>query len=125
LPANVGGDAPSFLVAVIPIAVPLPALDRGCGPEDGGRVCQRRRHAPDRKHDRVERVLARQHRAEGQPGRQDDRQILAAVDGEVDVAGQETVFDFLHEETLAADLRQRRVGEPVARCLDHDDPDAG
>ena len=43
------------------------------------------------------------------------------MNGEVDLAGEQRIFDFLHEQALAADLRQRRLGQPVARRLDDDD----
>ena len=52
---------------------------------------------------------------------QNGRHVLAAVDGQIDLAGEQRVLDFLDEQPLAADLRQRRVGEPVARRLDDDD----
>ena len=35
---------------------------------------------------------------------------------------EQRVFDFLHEQALAADFRERRVLQPVARRLDDDDP---
>ena len=56
-----------------------------------------------------------------QPVGQHRRHVLAAVHGEVDVAGQQRVLDFLDEQALAADLRQRRVREPIAGRLDDDD----
>ena len=52
-----------------------------------------------------------------QPVGQNGRQVLAAVHGEVDLAGQQAVFDFLHEEPLAADLRQGGFGEPSPDVL--------
>ena len=56
-----------------------------------------------------------------QAGGQPRRHVLAAVHRQVDGAGQQRVLDFLDEQALAADLRQRRVGEAVARGLDDDD----
>ena len=40
------------------------------------------------------------------------------MDREVDFAAEQRVLDLLDEEPLAAGLRQRRVLEPVAGCLD-------
>ena len=88
-----------------------PDLDRSAG----------RALCAGRENDRVPRILARQHAADLEPVRQDRRHVLAAVDGEVDLAGEQRVFDFLHEQPLAADLRERRLGQPVAGRLDDDD----
>ena len=49
------------------------------------------------------------------------RHVLAAVHGEIDLAAQQRVFDFLDEQPLAADLGQRRILQAIARRLDHDD----
>ena len=43
------------------------------------------------------------------------------MDGEVDITGKQRVLDLLHEQTLAADLGEAGVREPVARRLDDDD----
>ena len=43
------------------------------------------------------------------------------MDGEVDLAAQERVLDFLDEQPLAAGFRQRRVLQPIAAGLDDDD----
>ena len=54
--------------------------------------------------------------------------VLAAVHGEVDLAAQQRVLDFLHEQPLAADFRERRFLQPIARRGDDDDaagPPAG
>ena len=40
---------------------------------------------------------------------------------EVDLAAQQRVLDFLHEQPLAADVGQRRVLQLVARGPDDDD----
>jgi hypothetical protein len=40
------------------------------------------------------------------------------VDGEIDLTVEQGVLDFLDEETLAPDLRQRRVRKLVARGAD-------
>ena len=48
--------------------------------------------------------------------------VLAAVHGEIDVAAQQRVFDFFHEQPLPADFRERRFLQPIARRLDDHDP---
>ena len=45
-------------------------------------------------------------------------QVLQAVDGQVDAAFRQGVFDFLGEHALGADLGQRHVGDLVAGSLD-------
>ena len=74
-----------------------------------------------RKHDRVARILAREHAADLESVRKQRRHVLAAVNGEVDVAGQQGVLDFFHEQPLAPDLRERRLAQAVAGRLDDDD----
>ena len=74
-----------------------------------------------RQDDRVTRILALQHRADGESLRQDRRHVLAAVHREIDLAGQQRILDFLDEQSLAADLRQPRFRQPVAGRLDDDD----
>ncbi len=69
-------------------------------------------------HDRVARIFARQRRRHGQALGQHRRHVLRAVDREIDLAAEQRVLDFLDEEPLAAGLRERRVLEPVAGCLD-------
>ena len=49
--------------------------------------------------------------------------ILQAVYGEVDPSLEEGLLDFLREEPLGPDLRQRNIGDLVAGRLD--DLDAG
>ena len=56
-------------------------------------------------HERISRILALQHRADVEPLGQHRRHVLAAVNGEVDVAAEQRIFDFLDEQPLAADLR--------------------
>src|SRR5581483_1108895 len=46
------------------------------------------------------------------------RDVLHAVDGEVDLAFHQRLFDLLHEEALAADLRQRDVQNFIAGRFD-------
>jgi len=43
------------------------------------------------------------------------------VDRQVDLSAEKGVFDFLDEQPLAADIRQRRLLKPIARSLDDDD----
>ena len=78
-----------------------------------------------RKHDRVVRILARQHGGDAQAVGQDGRHVLAAVDGEIDLVAEQRVLDFLDEQPLAADLRERRVLQPIAGGLDDDDAARG
>ena len=76
---------------------------------------------PTRQHERVPRIFALEHRADLEPVGQQRRHVLAAVHGEIDVAAEQRVLDFLHEEPLAADVRQRGFLQAVARRLDDDD----
>src|SRR5439155_16479013 len=63
----------------------------------------------------------RKHARDRESLRQDRRHVLAAVDREIDLVAQQRVLDFLHEEALAADVRDWRLLQAVARCLDDDD----
>ena len=45
---------------------------------------------------------------------QDHRHVFAAVDRKVDFTGEQRVLDFLDEEPLAADLRQRVLRQVVS-----------
>src|SRR6266478_8010901 len=47
--------------------------------------------------------------------------VLDAVDRDIDRFVEQSVFEFLDEDTLAADLGQRGVGEFIAESLDDDD----
>src|SRR6185503_14101254 len=69
---------------------------------------------------RVPGVLPRKRRRDRESVRQDRRHVLRAVDGEIDLACQQRVLDFLDEESLATDLRQRRILKPIAASLDDD-----
>jgi hypothetical protein len=40
---------------------------------------------------------------------------------EVDIAREQRILDFLHEEPLAANLGQGRLLQTIAGCLDDDD----
>ncbi len=94
-----------------------PLADGGDERLDGG---QRRPVSPGQDQ-RVARVFAGQHRGDVEAVRQDRRHVLAAVHGEVDLAAQQRVLDFLHEQPLAADLGERRLLQPIAGRLDDDD----
>src|SRR6266516_4408972 len=74
----------------------------------------------DGQYDSVPRILSRQHCTDGEPLRQERRHIFAAVDGKVDLAAQQRVLDFLHEQPLAADFGERRVLQTIARSLQDD-----
>jgi len=50
------------------------------------------------------RVFTRQHAGDRQARRQHRRHVLTAVHGEIDLTSKQGVFDFLHEQTLSADL---------------------
>ena len=100
----------------------LPVPMRGLSPASGSR-----RWTLDsgpwtsRQHQGVSGIFALEHRAHLESLGQHRGHVLAAVNGQVDVAGQQRVLDFLHEQALSADLRQRRVLQAIARGLDDDD----
>ena len=68
----------------------------------------------------VARVLARQNHGEPQAGGEIHRHVFHGMDGEIGVAVQQTLFQFLDEQALAADLGQRAVEDLVA-ASDHAD----
>jgi hypothetical protein len=43
------------------------------------------------------------------------------VDGKIDVAFEQRVFDFLDEQAFPADFRERRILQAIAGRLDDDD----
>ena len=49
--------------------------------------------------------------------------IFETVDGKIDAAVEQRFIDFLREQSLAADLRQRNVQDLVARRLDRNELD--
>ena len=67
---------------------------------------------------RVARIFALRDRRQRQARRQLRRHILQAMHRQVDRPRQQRLFDFLGEQSLAADLRQRHVGDLVAGGLD-------
>ena len=55
----------------------------------------------------IARVLARQECRQRKPGRQKGRKVFRRMHGDIDGAGEQSLLDFLGEQTFAADLRQR------------------
>ncbi len=74
-----------------------------------------------RKHQRIAWILALENGADIQAIGQHRRHVFAAVNGEIDVAAEKGLFNFLDEQPLAADVRQRRFLQPISRGLDDDD----
>src|SRR4030095_15174925 len=70
---------------------------------------------------RIASIFAWQYTGDTESLGKNHRHVLAAVDGEIDLAVAQGILDFLDEETLAADLRKGRVREFVARGA-NDDP---
>jgi hypothetical protein len=66
----------------------------------------------------VSRIFALRNRRDGQAFGKLGRQILHAVDGQIDGPGQQRLFDFLGEHALGADLGEGNIGDPVAGGLD-------
>ena len=52
-----------------------------------------------------------------------DRQVFAAMNGEVDLIGEQGLFEFLDEEALAAAVEKGAVGDLVAGGLNADGQD--
>jgi hypothetical protein len=69
--------------------------------------------ARPRRNQGVARVGALQHRDESEAGRQFGRDVLQAVDGQVDLAREQRLFDLLEEGPLARN-RRKRAARPVA-----------
>jgi hypothetical protein len=69
---------------------------------------------------RVASILACQHSGDPKSLGKNHRHVLAAVDREIDFAFDQGILDFLDEETLAANLRQRCVRKLVAGGADDD-----
>jgi len=75
--------------------------------------------APHRRADqRVPDIRARQQGADHEPVRQPGRHVLHGMDGDVDPTVQQRLLDLLREQSLAADLGQRTVEEPVSGGAD-------
>ena len=69
----------------------------------------------------IARIFSRKHSSDDESVRKQCWHVLAAVNGEVDVACEQRILDFLHEQPLASDLRQRRLAEAITRRFDDDD----
>jgi hypothetical protein len=81
---------------------PAPSQDAAAG-----RPCHRISLAV-RQHERIARVLPRQHGGDVEPFRQDGRHVLGAVDREIHLLAQQRVLELLDEQPLAAHLGQGR-----------------
>jgi hypothetical protein len=66
-------------------------------------------------------IFARQIGGEEQAGWQLGRHVLGGMHGKIQPTGDQHILQFLGEKALAADLRQRSVGDPVAHGRQHDD----
>ena len=62
----------------------------------------------------VVRILSRQDARNHEAVWQDRGHVLAAVDGDVDLARKQRVFYFFDEEALAANLGERRLLQSIA-----------
>ncbi len=69
--------------------------------------------------DGIPRVLALRYRRQNEASRQIGRHVFQAVDRQVDRAVQQRLFDFLGEEPLGPDFRQRHVEDFVASGVDN------
>src|SRR5262245_2487634 len=72
---------------------------------------------------RVAYVFAFGDRGDAQPVGQGGRQIFQAVNRQVDAMIEQGLFDLFREDALAADLRQRGLGQFIAGGLDDLDAD--
>jgi hypothetical protein len=61
----------------------------------------------------VRHVLAHRERRDLEPRGQRRRHVLGRVHRQVEAPIEQRVLQLLHEEALVADLRQRRVDDPV------------
>ena len=91
------------------------------GAADNRALRQVREIGAVRREEGVARILARQEVLDRKSLRQPGRHVLHGMHRGVDFAGQERLFDFLGEKTLAADLRKSAVLNEVAGGLDDDD----
>ena len=63
-------------------------------------------------------VLARRDGSNPQAGGRNGRQVLEAVDGQIDPAVQQGVFDLAGEEAFVADFRKGGIEDDIALGLD-------
>jgi hypothetical protein len=69
--------------------------------------------AVPQRHERIERIRARQRSGDFEPRRQLARHVLHRMHGEIGAAFLERDFEFLDEEALAADLRERAILDAI------------
>ena len=67
-----------------------------------------------RRHERIARIFAFENRAEREAFGQFHRHVFERMHGEIGAAFGERGFQFLHEQALAADLRQRAIENLIA-----------
>ncbi|OQA00173.1 MAG: hypothetical protein BWY71_00802 [Planctomycetes bacterium ADurb.Bin412] len=63
-------------------------------------------------------ILTRRDGGNPQAGGGNGRQVLEAVDGQIDPAGQQGIFDLAGEESLVADFREGGIEDDIALGLD-------
>ena len=83
-----------------------------------GQLIQRRER---RRNKGIAGVFAREIGVEQQAPRLDGRHVFHRVDRNVDLAGQQVVFDFARKQTLAADILERAILNDIAGHFDHHD----
>ena len=88
---------------------------------DSRALAQTRERRAVRRNQTISNIFAPAHRRKHQPRRCVRRNVLDAVHRQVDRFLQQRFFQFLDEDSLPADLRQRRRLQLIARCLDNDD----
>jgi len=121
-----------FLQPCIDIASKLNDLDVGTQGADEGSTPERRRsdHSPlrqvverpgNRTDEGVAGVFARQKSSKAQTVRQHGRHVLGGVHRQIDRLVEKSLFDFLSEQTFAADLRKRPIPDTIASRGDDDD----
>ena len=107
-----------------------PECEREGPPARAGRADHRSRPQTLEVHRRpgdedVTRVLAFGVRREREPRRELGREVLEAVDREVEGALEQRLLDLPHEQALAPDRGQSRLEQPVALGPHRDDLDVG
>src|SRR5271165_4752262 len=67
-----------------------------------------------RRDEGVARVFARRHTSDDEAFGKDGRKVFYGMNGEIGVAVEERLFDFLDEEALSTDFGQRSILDAVA-----------